>query len=309
MKKYLLPLFVMVILAAAFTSCKPDEEIYNPNCKISKIWYRSNSDWDHPNERYVYDSKDKLLQEIIVDSAYSFKFTYNKDNTVSQIVHVDEYYTETVALQWTDRLLDKMTYTIDGIVEAEYIFHRHTDKKDPAKGRIDYIETFANTGFYDSLFINPKTSKYPLFMKVFGYDKDLVEAAVKSGSKDLVTYSIRRLTYDPGKHKNYENISQYVDELPISKTVIAHTYNYDLESYNPFYGLPFAYAGVSGYYLNLPVKEHVETYVANNLSKVVDYTYNYEGLHYMNDKHYPREFVTISSETNVPRHTYILYKK
>ena len=82
MKKYLLPLFVMVILAAAFTSCKPDEEIYNPNCKISKIWYRSNSDWDHPNERYVYDSKDKLLQEIIVDSVYSFKFTYNKDNTV-----------------------------------------------------------------------------------------------------------------------------------------------------------------------------------------------------------------------------------
>ena len=49
--------------------------------------------------------------------------------------------------------------------------------------------------------------------------------------------------------------------------------------------------------------------VAGSLSKVVDIVYNYEGLHYMNDKHYPREFVTISSETNVPRHTYILYKK
>ena len=308
MKKYLLPLFVMVILAAAFTSCKPDEEIYNPNCKISKIWYRSNSDWDHPNERYVYDSKDKLLQEIIVDSVYSFKFTYNKDNTISQIVHVGEDYTETVALQWTDRLLDKMTYTIDGAVRLDYTFHRHTDKKDPAKTRIDYIEEMYDREFYDQYFWK-SGKKHPLYDKVFGNFEEIAEIFDKSASKDLMMYSVKRFVYDPGKHKDYENISTYVEEFPIAQTVVTHTYTYDLKSYNPFYGLPFAYADVKGYYYNLPTSEHVETMVAGSLSKVVDIVYNYEGLHYMNDKHYPREFVTISSETNVPRHTYILYKK
>ena len=49
--------------------------------------------------------------------------------------------------------------------------------------------------------------------------------------------------------------------------------------------------------------------VAGNLSKVEDISFSYDGMHYMNDKHYPRQWVTLSSETNVPTHTYILYKK
>ena len=298
---------MVVLLMASFTSCKPDEEIYDPTCKISKIWYRS--DVGSPNEVYVYDSKGKQLQQIVVDSLYSFDFSYNKDKTVSKIVHVDELFTETIDFQWTDQLVDKMTYSINGNVEAEYTFHRHTDKKDPAKGRIDYIETMANIAFYDSLFINPKMSRYPLFTKVFGYDKDAVEIAAKSASKDLMMYSVKRFTYDPGKHKNYENISQYVEEFPIAQTVVTHTFQYDVESYNPFYGLPFAYAGMDGYYLNLKTAEHIETVVAGSMPKVEDIVYQYNGLHYMNDKHYPRQFVTISSINNVPTHTYILYKK
>lgn len=310
MRKYVLPLLVVAFLTTVFAGCKPDEELYDPTCKISKIWYRSNSDWDHPNERYVYDSKDKQLQEIVIDSAYSFKFTYNKDNTVSKIEHVGELFTESVTLQWTDRLVDKMTYTIDGQVRAEYIFHRHTDKKDPAKGRIDYIETMADRMFYDSLFIRPKSKSFPLYYKVFGENRELAEAVVNSGSKDLQIYSVRRFTYDPGKHKKYENIASYVEEIPTAMTVVTHTFQYDPKSYNPFYGLPFAYAGVDGYTLNLKTAEHVETMVAGNLSKVVDVAYSYDGMHYMNDKHYPREFVTRSSETgNIPTHAYILYKK
>ena len=307
MKKYLFPVLMMAVLVTSLTSCKPDEEIYDPTCKISKIWYRS--DVGAPNEVYVYDSKGKQLQQIVVDSLYSFDFSYNKDKTVSKIVHVGELFTEAIDFKWTDRLVDKMTYTIDGVVEAEYTFHRHTDKKDPAKGRIDYIETVANTAFYDSLFINPKVMKYPLFTKVFGLDQDIAEVVCKSDSKDLTTYSVRRFTYDPGKHKDYDNISNYVEEIPGKLTVISHDLTYDVTSYNPFYGLPFAYAGVAGYYLNLPLTEHVEKYVANQLAKVEDITYSYEGVHYMNDKHYPRQFVTISSDNNVPTHTYILYKK
>ena len=307
MKKYLIPLLLVAFLVTAFTSCKPDEEIYNPTCKISKIWYRS--DVGSPNELFVYDSKDKLLQQIVVDSLYYFDFSYNKDKTVSKIVHEDELFTEEIDFQWTDQLLDKMTYTIDGIVEAEYTFHRHTDKKDPAKGRIDYIETMANIAFYDSLYINPKSSKYPLFTKVFGFDRNAAEAVARSGSKDLRMYSVKRFTYDPGQKKKYENVSMYVEEFPIAQTVVTHTYQYDLNSYNPFYGLPFAYADMAGYYLNLKTAEHIETVVAGSLSKVEDIAYNYEGLHYMNDKGYPRQFVTLSSIDNITSHTYILYKK
>ena len=296
---------MVAVLATAFTSCKPDEEIYDPTCKISKIWYRS--DVGSPNEVYVYDDKGKQLQQIVVDSLYSFDFSYNKDKTVSKIVHVGEDYTETIDFQWTDRLVDKMTYTIDGAVRLEYTFHRHTDKKDPAKGRIDYIEEMYDREFYDQYFW--KSKRHPLYDKVFGNYEEIANIMAKSDSKDLMMYSVKRFTYDPGKHKDYYNIIQYVEEFPIAQTVVTHVFQYDLNSYNPFYGLPFAYADVKGYYYNLPVSEHVETMVAGSLSKVVDFVYSYEGLHYMNDKHYPRQFVTISSENNVPTHTYILYKK
>lgn len=308
MKKYLLPLFLVALLVAGFTACKPDEEIYNPTCKISKIWYRSNSDWDHPNERYVYDSKDKQLQEIVIDSAYSFAFSYNKDNTVSKIEHVGENYTESVALQWTNRLLDKMTYTIDGAVRLEYTFHRHNDKKDPAKGRIDYIEQMYDREFFDQYFW--KSRQHPLYDKVFGNYEEIAEIFARSESKDLMMYSVKRFHYDPGKHKNYENIASYVEEFPIAQTVVTHTFQYDLKSYNPFYGLPFTYAEMDGYTLNLKTAEHIETVVAGGAPKVEDITFSYDGMHYMNDKHYPREFVTRSSANgNIPVHTYILYKK
>ena len=202
MKKYLIPLLLVAFLVTCFTSCKPDEEIYNPKCKISKIWYRS--DVGDPNEVYVYDDKSKELQQIIIDDLYSFDFSYNKDKTVSKIVHVGEDYTETIDFQWTDRLLDKMTYTIDGAVRLEYTFYRHTDKKDPAVGRIDYIEEMYDREFYDQYFW--KNRRHPLYDKVFGNYEQIEEISSEADSKDLMMYSIKRFTYDPGKKKKYESI-------------------------------------------------------------------------------------------------------
>lgn len=300
----------MVLVTVGFSSCKPDEEIYNPKCKISKIWYRS--DVGAPNEVYNYDEKGQL-QEIVVDSVYSYAFSYNKDKTVSKIVHVGKNYTETVDFSWTNRLLDKMVYTIDGEVRLTYTFHRIDNKKDKAYGRIESIEVMYDRLFYEQYFddITNRSLKHPLYDKIFGDYDHIAKIFRENASKgDLVMYSVKRLTYDPGKHKDYLNISQYVEEFPIAQTSVTHTYQYDLESYNPFYGLPFAYADVKGYYYNLPVNEHREKYVAGQLSEVEDVKYSYEGQHYMNDKHYPRQFVTMSSLSNyIPIHTYILYKK
>ena len=305
MKKYLLPVLMLAVLATAFTTCKPDEEIYDPTCKISKIWYRS--DVGSPNEVYVYDNKGGRLQQIVVDSLYSFDFSYNKDKTVNKIVHVGEDYTETIDFQWTDRLVDKMTYTIDGAVRLEYTFYRHIDKKDPAKGRLDSIVEMYDSEFYEEYYW--KSDRHPLYDKVFGNYEQIADIMTKRKANDLVMYSVKHFTYDPGKHKDYNNIETYVEEFPIAQTVVTHTYQYDLESYNPFYGLPFAYADMKGYYYNLPVSEHVETVVAGYPYKVEDITYSYNGEHFMNDKHYPRQFVTRSSENNIPLRTYILYKK
>lgn len=309
MKKYLLPLFVMALLAVGFSSCKPDEEIYNPTCKISKIWYLS--DVGEPNEVYIYNEKTKDLDKIVVDSLYSFDFTYNKDHSISKIVHVGKNYTEEVAFQTTNRLVDKMTYSMDGEVRLEYTFHRIDDKKDKAYSRIDYIEVMYDAAFYEPYFddISNRSLKHPLYDRVFGDYNRIAEIFASRESKDLMLFSVKRFTYDPGKHKKYENISKYVEEFPIEQTVITHTYQYDLSAYNPFYGLPFAYADVTGYYKNLVTAEHYEKVVKGNLSKVIDIAYSYDGLHYMNDKGYPRQFVTLSTENNIPRHTYILYKK
>jgi hypothetical protein len=308
MKKYLLPLFAMILVAVSFSSCKPDEELYNPKCRISKIWYRS--EVGNPNETYLYDSKGNL-EEIVVDSLYSFKFSYNKDKTVSKIVHVGVNYTETIDFQWTDRLVDKMTYTVDGNVVLDYTFHRIDNKKDKAYGRIDYIEVMYDAAFYEPYFndITNRSSKHPLYDAVFGDYNEIAKIFARSESKELKMYSIKRFAYYPGKHKDYNNIETYVEEFPIAQTTITHTYTYNLDSYNPFYGLPFAYASVDGYYLNCKATEHIETVVAGSVQTPININYNYEGLHYMNNKHYPRQFVTLSDEDNVPRHTYILYKE
>lgn len=309
MKKYVLPLFVMALLAVCFSCSKPDEEIYNPTCKISKIWYLS--DVGEPNEVYVYNDKTKDLEKIIVDSIYSFDFTYEKDHSIKKIVHVGKNYTEQIDFVTTDRLVDKMTYTVDGEVRLEYTFHRNENKKDKAYQRLESIDVMYDAAFYEPYFddISNKSSKYLLYNKVFGDYQEIAEIVAESQSKDLVLYSVKRFTYDPGKHKKYENISQYVEEFPGSQTVITHTYQYNLEAYNPFYGLPFAYADMDGYYKNLRVSEHIEKSVAGTYHVPVDITYSYDGLHYMNDKGYPRQYVKLSTENNIPRHTYILYKK
>lgn len=305
MKKYFLPLFVMALLAVGFSSCKPDEEIYNPSCKISKIWYPSES--GDPNEVYIYNEKTKDLEKIVVDSVYSFDFTTNKDHTVSKIVHVGEKFTEEIALQYTNRLVDKMTYSMDGEVRLEYTFHRIDNKKDKAYSRIDSIEAMYDIQFFSDHFVNPKgNSDHPLFDKFIGNFDEIAELCRGSHSKALTTlYSVKRVTYAPGKHKKYENIAQYEEVIPTQNTKVTHTFEYDESVYNPYYGLSYAYAGMAGYYKNFKTVEQIEKNVAGSISTVV---IGYE-CKLMNEKGFPRHFVTKSSENNIPRNTFILYKK
>ena len=296
MKKY----FSFIILAAfcvvALSSCKPDDEIYNRKCKISKIWYLSNV--GPANEVYTYDKK-HVLTNITIDSLETYDFTYNKDKTVSEIVHKGKDYTEKIEMTYTDRLVDKIVYSVNDTTRHEVTFTR-----DEETTRITNINEVYDKSFYDRFSILNKSSLYRKFM---GDPTRVVEMIRESGAKDLVLHCEKTITYDPGEKEKYENIASIVEVYPDLRQEITRTYQYDVESFNPFYGLPYAYADYAGYYLNNKLVETETIKTAGVISREIVYTYNYTGQHYMNDKKFPRQFTKTSSENNIPRNTYILY--
>ena len=296
MKKY----FSFIILAAfcvvALSSCKPDDEIYNRKCKISKIWYLSNV--GPANEVYTYDKK-HVLTNITIDSLETYDFAYNKDKTVSEIVHKGKDYTEKIEMIYTDRLVDKIVYSVNDTTRQEVTFTR-----DEETTRITNINEVYDKSFYDRFSILNKSSLYRKFM---GDPTRVVEMIRESGAKDLVLHCEKTITYDPGEKEKYENIASIVEVYPDLRQEITRTYQYDVESFNPFYGLPYAYADYAGYYLNNKLVETETIKTAGVISREIVYTYNYTGQHYMNDKKFPRQFTKTSSENNIPRNTYILY--
>ncbi len=300
MKKYAFLLAMAAVLTVFFSSCKPDDEIYNPKCKISKIWYYSNSDWDHPNVTFLYGKHD-VLDSIRLDSTTTFSFEYNKDKTVSKIVNAQPDYTEKIEITYTDRLVDKMVYTVDDIVRKEITF-----KRDEETTRITDIEEVYDKDFYESFQYQKKSMLYNMFL---GNADEAHEWIQRIPTKDLMVHCTKKITYDPGKKEKYENIAEIVEFYPNLNQEIVHTYTYDPETYNPYYGLQYAYADMSGYYVNNVLQE-VQTVKTNGVqTKYVVYTYNYSGENFINNKKYPRQFTRTSSENNIPRNIYILYLK
>ena len=298
MKKY----FSLMVLAAfcvvTLFSCKPDDEIYNRKCKISKIWYLSNV--GDPNEVYQYDKKD-MLTHIVIDSLETYDFEYNKDKTVSRIVHKGKHYTEKIEMTYTDRLVDKMVYSVNDTIRQEISFTR-----DEETTRITGIEEAYDKAFYDSFSI---LSKKSLYRKMVGDPEPVMKMMRENGAKDLVLHCKKTITYDPGEKEKYENIATVVEEYPEMRQEITRTYKYDPESFNPFYGMQYAYAGYAGYYLNNKLVETETIRTAGVITRETVFTYNYTGQHFMNDKKFPRQFTKTSSENNIPRNTYILYVK
>ncbi len=300
MKKYAFLLALAAVLAVSFSSCKPDDEIYNPKCKISKIWYYSNSDWDHPDVTFLY-GKGGVLDSIRLDSTASFVFGYNKDKTVSNIVNAQPDYTEVIEITYTDRLVDKMVYKVDDVVRKEITFTR-----DEETTRITKIEEVYDKEFYESFMYQKKSKLYNTFLG----DADAAHEWIQRvPTKDLMVHCTKIVTYDPGEKKKYENISKIEEFYPNLNQEIIHTYTYDMETYNPYYGLQYAYADMSGYYVNNVLKEQQTVKTNGVQTKYVEYTYDYSGENFINKKKYPRQFTRTSSENNIPRNIYILYVK
>ena len=300
MKKFFFWLAFAATMTIMFSSCKPDDEIYNPQCKISKIWFFSDSDWDNPNVTFLYDKKGVLDSIRLIDGTV-FTFEYNKDKTVSKIFNATPKYTESIEIAYTDRLVDKMVYTVDGVVRKEITFQR-----DEETSRITKIEENYDKEFYESMIYQNKSALYNTFLG----NADETHAWISQvPTKDLIVRCIRTIHYDPGKHKKYDNIDSVREFYPSLNQEIIRTYTYDVESYNPYYGLSFAYAEYAGYYLNNILKETQRVMVNGTQTKYIEYTYDYSGDNFLNKKKYPRRFTKTSSENNIPRNTYILYVK
>ncbi len=301
MKKTVTLFAVMAAFTMLFSACKSDDEIYNPKCKISKIWYLSNV--GDPSEVYQYDSKGMLVS-IEVDSTETYDFTYNKDKTVASITHVGQYYTELIEMTYTDQLVDQIVYTVDDTVRQEITFRR-----DEETTRITNIDEMYDKTFYDYYEYMTKNQCGQFYNRFLGDAGQKMEMVRQSGVKDLSLHCTKTIVYAPGEKEKYDNIDSISEVYPELRQEIIRTYTYDTESYNPFYGLPFCYADYSGYYLNNKLIETETTITAGSVSREITYTYNYTGTHFMNDKMFPRQFTKTSSENNIPRNTYILYVK
>lgn len=300
MRKSVFILAAVAVLALCFSSCKPDDEIYNPKCKISKIWYYSNSDWDNPDVRFVYGKKG-VVDSVVLATEETFRFEYNKDKTVSRIVNEQSKYTEDIEITYTDRLVDKMVYSVDGVVRKEITFTR-----DEETTRITEIKEVYDKEFYESMQYQSKSKLYNAFLG----DADAAHEWIQRvPTKDLTVHCTKKVEYDPGEKEKYENIAKVVEFYPNLNQEITHVYKYDTETYNPYYGLQYAYMDLSGYYVNNVLKEEMTVKTNGVQTKYVEYTYNYSGENFINKKKYPRQFTRTSSENNIPRNIYILYAK
>ena len=300
MKRCFFLLACAAALLATLSSCQPNVEVYNPKCKISKIWYRS--EVGDPAEVYQYDKKG-MLTNITIDSLETYDFTYNKDKTVAKVVHVGKKYTESIDMTYDDDgLIKTMTYTMNDTVRQEAEFTR-----DEETARIKHVEETYDKSFFDRYYIMYKSKLYNTYM---GDANRICKMVEESGRKGLTLHCSMDITYYPGKkEKEYKNIATIVQRYPDLRQEVTRTFTYDTTTFNPFYGMTYAYAGFAGYYVNNKATEEEIVRTDGIVTRQVSYTYKYEGEHFLNDKRYPRQFITISSENYIPVRTYILYIK
>ncbi|HPE39844.1 MAG TPA: hypothetical protein PLI77_02010 [Bacteroidales bacterium] len=290
--KKLLYFLTFSSLMLPFISCDKDEDIYQTKQKIYKIW--EVSEVGDPDQTFEYDKKD-LLTSIDdyneTDSThYFYKFSYNKDKTVDKIEHSSPLYTETVQLYYMNKLVRRMTYTMDGATRMELVFSRDAETNKITK-IFEYYDVDYFTGF-------DKVSKAPLYNKMIGMNETIRELIKKNGVKSLTLHCERTIQYSGN------NIVAVDEVYPEYSTKITQALTYDTLSFNPFYGLPYVYKGLLGYSENNRLASYSVSYLNDNV--VGDLNTNYQ--YFLDEKSFPRRIITRQSPDYIPRNTYILYQ-
>jgi len=101
-----------------------------------------------------------------------------------------------------------------------------------------------------------------------------------------------------------DNIINITDQFPEFSTRVTYDYTYDTLSFNPYYGLPYAYNNLMGYSKNNRASEYVVNYL-NEYNMGSQFT----TFEYILDKYkFPRRAIRRSSPDNIPFNTYYLYQ-
>lgn len=294
MKKSLLYVLIAFV-AVVFSSCGNNEEIYNPRtCKLYKIWEKS--EVGDPYQIFTYE-KNKLInidEYDVVDSVhYKYDFVYNKDNTVKEIVHETVNYTERIELFYANKQVCRMVYYMEDTSRTELLFKRNEET-----GKITQVVEYYDFGYHHQFEAVHKSAFYNRFI---GFTPT-AEQLLMQHKGDFIMRCVRDVVYD---EEEAENILSITETYPEYAEVVRYDYTYNVEedNFNPYYGLPYVYKGLTGFSKYNKLTESIVKSTYGNVNYQESIAYSYE----LNVKGYPREIITVSSLNNVPMHTYILY--
>lgn len=290
--KKILYFVVFATILTTFSSCNKDEDIYQPKQKLYKIWELS--EVGDPDQTFFYDKKN-LITEIDVhdqiDSVhYFFKFTYNKDKTVNTIEHSTLNYTESVQLYYMEKLVNRMTYKMDGSIRMEIVFTR-----DPETSKITRIVEYYDVDYFAS-FEDVKNAA--IYKRFFGTNEVIESFYKKNGSKSLILHCDRTIVYTGN------NITHVTEVYPEYSSKVTHDYTYDTVSFSPFYGLPYTYKGLAGFSENNKATAYVTNFLNGEVMSETYTTFQY----FLDEYNFPRRMITRKSPENIPFNTYYLYQ-
>ena len=275
-----------------FTACSKDKDIYRPKQKLYKIWELS--EVGDPDQTFIYDKKDRIEKIDVFDRQdsvhYYFNFTYNSDKTVATIEHATPLYVENVTFYYIDKLVNRITYIMDGATRMEVVFQR-----DEETTKITRVVEYYDVAYFSGF---DKIIKAPLYQKIIGENPMVTTLYKENGSKGLTLHCDRKVTYSE------DNIISITDQFPEYSTKVTYEYAYDTPSLNPYYGLPYAYNNLLCYSKNNKTSEYITKYLNDNVMSTQFTTFEY----FLDKYQFPRRVIRRSSPDNIPFNTYYLYQ-
>lgn len=288
-------LYFVTFLGALFLfiACdKGDQDIYRTKQKIYKIWELS--EVGDPDQTYIYDKEGNIEKIDILDRQdsihYYFKFTYNEDKTVASIEHSTPLYVEKVKLYYVSQLVTRITYVMDGATRMEILFQR-----DAETTKITQIIEYYDVVYFTGL---DKIVKAPLYQKIIGENPMVTTLYKENGSKALTLNCHRKVTYSG------DNIINISDEFPEYSTKVTYDYTYDTLSFNPYYGLPYAYNNLVCYSKNNKSTEYITNFLNDNIMGSQYTTFQY----FLDEYQFPRRVIRRTAPEDIPFNTFFLYQ-
>ena len=225
--------FVLTAILLLFSCNK--KEVFSPNKYIVSESFQSGSSDFEAIKRFVYSEKNQLVSVWLKENNTTLTFDYNKDKTINKITSSENNGTNYALLSYDNQLVTQIKYYEKNELAQESLFFRKEKKN-----TINKIEYYV----YDGFSAKEKSVLADLLFAEVKTMPESVRKSHKSGRKSL--YSVQNITYE-GDNIFRVRLSYIKNgaEEPFSIT----TYNYD-DKKNPYYGLPYAFTGLTGYSKN-----------------------------------------------------------